>query len=487
MDWVKVKCTVDRDTDLVEGHVMFDRIDSSHVIVEPTDVEKARRILSNVAETLNAAKKEKKVPEGPITVSPEERVKIPTVEGISETFEFIRDMKGLFFEVSAPHVESMEKCEIDIDKIKLPENKCAIYVMAYPKVKGVEFKTIRIPQITIFKTTIPLVGGCCDAWYCNEDSRELLIKDGWSLFEDNNRTMIACWKGRSIFFLPDISHEKPNVDLFDDKINLIKVVILTWVKSCLPSDPTKLEIKINDVKSRIFFDGEVPKTVLTSLKKRYCEDEENTKKLLKDTQVSVERMSKELTSSYVYMVSLEQRLKLLKTVTIDIEEKFLSELDKLKVHPRVSNVKFDKSGEMLRIVTTPIAVDGVWVGKYTIAVPLSNNRETQIELRNLFPQPKSKRHHPHIETSGNTCYGNIKNIVIEMGARMQLFELVDLMVSFLESVNKGDPWGKEIEQWHTKEAREFYEGLFGKVAKKVKPVLIKPKPEGEEVNVQEGQ
>lgn len=482
MDWTPFTIKRSQDRKLTENKVVFHRVDDDNILVEPGDAEKVRALFNDdVAAKLNKAKKVEK--EGPITVTPEQRVIIPEKEGLRETFEFLRALNGLFFEVKAPHIENLENCEIDLSQEKDDKLRYNIYVMAYPKVKDGKFAIAPIQSVKVFKTQIFMIGGCKDSWVCNEETKEQMLKDGFSLFEDEDKILIAAWKGRTLFFLPDISHEKPELgmDVVNDKINLIKVIVLTFAKSNMPCDTSQVEKHINDIRSRIYFDGQVPEKVLGSLKQRYIEDEGQIKSELNNCNKRIKDLSSQLTGEYSSMVRLEHSLKMVGLVSVDVEAKFKAEMEKLKVHPMVANVKFDKAGEKLTVITNPVPTHGVWVGKYILTLPMTLKAENQVEIRNLFPQPKTKRHHPHIESNGNTCWGNIKNVIIEMSARMSLFELVDLLISFLESVNITDPWGQHISEWKDKETKKYYEGMFGKP-----PKSLKKEEEGEDAEVPEG-
>lgn len=56
--------------------------------------------------------------------------------------------------------------------------------------------------------------------------------------------------------------------------------------------------------------------------------------------------------------------------------------------------------------------------------------------------------HPHIAgDTGEACLGNVASTIAELSSQMQLYALVTVCLSFIESVNTADPAGKNIINW----------------------------------------
>lgn len=88
------------------------------------------------------------------------------------------------------------------------------------------------------------------------------------------------------------------------------------------------------------------------------------------------------------------------------------------------------------------------IGAFQITIPTSKGNPHWKNLTRTAPGPEGKRMNaPHVNSEGNACLGNTKDLFPDLTARREFATAVELAIAFIESVNTSDAWGKYIVNW----------------------------------------
>ncbi len=87
------------------------------------------------------------------------------------------------------------------------------------------------------------------------------------------------------------------------------------------------------------------------------------------------------------------------------------------------------------------------IGEFRIDMCVKNGRES-IKLHNLANRNTENCHyHPHIDTEGGCCFGNISSNVYELLGEYEFYGLTVLLMTFLSSCNLPDAYCSDITKW----------------------------------------
>jgi hypothetical protein len=130
-----------------------------------------------------------------------------------------------------------------------------------------------------------------------------------------------------------------------------------------------------------------------------------------------------------------------KTAAFDIE----AQLRRITEMPIVKDTQL--SGSVLKVLVGPIQIAmgsrTYAIGLVQIAVNLENG---QILFSNCTRR-LNNRPHPHVQTNGTPCWGEIQVSIMDLLARWMLAELITVIVRYLQSVDPKDSWGGSIVNW----------------------------------------
>lgn len=134
-----------------------------------------------------------------------------------------------------------------------------------------------------------------------------------------------------------------------------------------------------------------------------------------------------------------------------------NQLEQIADLPKVDLVKLEvKSSSSALVVTTntlycTVSNGGTYLlGEYKIAIKLGTS---SIVIKNL--DEKNRRYsywgegcqHPHINPSGQACFGNIRELLAQLCQEHQYMAIVDILINFLESANLNDSAGHYAANW----------------------------------------
>jgi hypothetical protein len=123
--------------------------------------------------------------------------------------------------------------------------------------------------------------------------------------------------------------------------------------------------------------------------------------------------------------------------------------DKLKEHPRITKLEFNRFNNIV-ITTDMITMQHPRHGDRTLGrfeITLGVSEDMDIVFKNL-DYPRNGRHHPHITSDGNACWGDVGATIAKYMGELQLVGLVEMLFAFLESFNEDDDWGRFAALWY---------------------------------------
>lgn len=139
----------------------------------------------------------------------------------------------------------------------------------------------------------------------------------------------------------------------------------------------------------------------------------------------------------------------------NLRGKFIREIDTIKNISQVTAVdeytNIDKGIISVDVADIKVRCQRNWyyLGNYTIDINISEKtvrfKNTSNILRRSYWGPCC--HHPHCNGDGKPCLGNISTQVIELICSLDLAFLVNLCISYLQSVNVNDAAGRYIVNW----------------------------------------
>lgn len=119
----------------------------------------------------------------------------------------------------------------------------------------------------------------------------------------------------------------------------------------------------------------------------------------------------------------------------------------LEAHPRIAAIDF--IGNKLVIVTDDVDIEHMrtgekrWLGRFKITHDL---RSMMITFENL-DNPRGGRPHPHVDSDGNACFGQLASTVAKIFKDGDLLLLFEHELVYLESFNEDDDYGRYAAYW----------------------------------------
>lgn len=133
---------------------------------------------------------------------------------------------------------------------------------------------------------------------------------------------------------------------------------------------------------------------------------------------------------------------------------FAAEFDKLLTLPKIKLITVDNN--LLNVYTDiiycqhPKTGNFHEIGAFRLQINLDGKNDG-LRFFNLSRQVsgynKGMMQAPHVFDDGKACLGNIQEVIPELIAGYQFYELIMLAIAFLESVNIDDAAGKFIDNW----------------------------------------
>lgn len=157
-----------------------------------------------------------------------------------------------------------------------------------------------------------------------------------------------------------------------------------------------------------------------------------------------------------YLTQLRQCLattKLIAGIEASPQIDIAGQLQRIKAMPLVKKVSIDS--DYFRCLVGPITITTkedtrLRISSQTYAVGMIevtlNMRTQELTLQN-FTRRHAGRPHPHCNSSGRPCWGEIAASVVELGSKWMLAELMVVVIRFLQSVDPSDSWGSMIREW----------------------------------------
>lgn len=121
------------------------------------------------------------------------------------------------------------------------------------------------------------------------------------------------------------------------------------------------------------------------------------------------------------------------------EERKGTEFDNLLLHPDIENIELE--GYRIIVTTKPIKIeyDGelYFIGRCVIYLDTNGSQGYVLRFKNL-DQNIQGHAHPHVETNGVPCLGNIKECIPQMVGANQFAAVINVAIQYLKSYTHGD-------------------------------------------------
>jgi len=138
---------------------------------------------------------------------------------------------------------------------------------------------------------------------------------------------------------------------------------------------------------------------------------------------------------------------------VDMHSKEI-EFDKLLTHPDIENIAVD--GSNILVYTVPIEIEHrhkVYdIGKFCITLSSNANNNWIVLFKNLTRTEGDGRPHPHVNSDGRPCLGNINECLPSIIGAHQYAAAISVAIQYIRSYTNNDE-GKpyvDIEYWPVK-------------------------------------
>lgn len=225
--------------------------------------------------------------------------------------------------------------------------------------------------------------------------------------------------------------------------NSIIYFFINALEEFIKTNKVKTEDLTNVIKNRAIelFKEELNNEILESVKR------------INIIETDIKSYDKSIQNLYFEKEKKKRSSEVLKEVIKNLEKNIVKQIKEIKTLPFVKSVRLLIKG--LKIDVGSIKIKDVYIGDFVIYIT-----PREINIENTNPQDNEKRLiHPHIDTGGNICFGNRRNLVYEMLAKYEYKKLVYFLYLFLKSYNKNDKY-YSITYWNGKSEEEEEEERF---------------------------
>ena len=174
------------------------------------------------------------------------------------------------------------------------------------------------------------------------------------------------------------------------------------------------------------------------------------KERMERMQHEIENYQREMKNRYDNVIRLRAQVELAEKQLKDVDEKLIKELDNIVAHEKIKDMhikdgKFivytelmhfyhDQNGDKYRLGNMRIEIDPA---NTSIRFFSDNNR------RGYWRDSP----HPHVNSEGSACLGNVGGTIAELSSQMEIYALVMVGIDFLENINTSDPAGRSYSAW----------------------------------------
>jgi len=197
---------------------------------------------------------------------------------------------------------------------------------------------------------------------------------------------------------------------------------------------------------------------------RVITDSGNARAQLDRANIDIARLQQELTAAVRQAAAAENYLHGL-TSSAGKAERYGTEFDRLTSLDRVQEVTIN--GQVIEVLTETIYCPHPKtgqvheLGRFKISISTEGDSYGNYLLRfiNLDRQPKHPNgdvvmNAPHVNSVGNPCLGNIKEMIPQLIGRHEYPALIMMAIAFLESANVDDQWGQSLSSFPLKTTTE---------------------------------
>jgi len=257
------------------------------------------------------------------------------------------------------------------------------------------------------------------------------------LVVDDEDTVAAEIHGSSLYVLFDLPHGGI------DAAPILKAIMDGWEQRMFDTEEFRARVQASEISESEHSRARY----ISACKKRVEGELREARKHL----VNTKELQDKYREQYVEIIrrhdELVRSLQRLEGQSGDTEAEYASEYDRLRAHPKLTNVTIQ--GDVISFFTQPLVTTRLSdrtirdLGVYVIRVNIETG-SVRIDNRT---RKVGGRNHPHDMESGRLCLGNMVEAIANLTARYQFEQLFAIMVRFLENPNERDSAGSHIIHW----------------------------------------
>ena len=275
---------------------------------------------------------------------------------------------------------------------------------------------------------------------------------GVVVFDDTGWPVAEIVNENNLYIFHDICHEGTNHELQIYQ-RILEEVVSEF--SLSPEEKAERQQKLAEERRR-----KSRERYIAECSKRFEKTVKGTKKKIETGHREIEELQKRLTRKIRETRGAERKLEQLNASADSQLENYGKEFDSLSAVPGVEDVQV--SDGVIKVFTEHIYItpdgysDTFDIGKFRMEI-YTSGANGGIRFFNITRKGSGNGyniHHPHVNSSGSPCLGNIKELVSQLIGEYEYSAVAQLGLQYLKSVNINDSAGEGIfKYWPKKEEK----------------------------------
>ncbi len=265
-----------------------------------------------------------------------------------------------------------------------------------------------------------------------------------SAVDDINLGEAQVLLGRKNIFFPAIDpHRSINTAVED-----LRRLLPPLIPLALETDKRKIKRLLKNFEE--FYRHTTFESYARECQKRFEKALQSTQKKIKQAEENIQSLQQKLVEEIRILDGQKRKLQQMEASKTSTLEVYKKEFEKLLQVPHIRGITI-REGK-ISVFTDRIYIshggEVYDIGNFRIDV-YTDGSEGGLRFYNLTHQGPEGYHHPHVDSSGKPCLGNIQETIATLIGSYQFSVVIMLALQYLESVNTDDSWGERISQWPT--------------------------------------
>lgn len=263
---------------------------------------------------------------------------------------------------------------------------------------------------------------------------------GIPIYEEKQGIIVGEIIDDNVYFYFDLTnadHGGP-IKIFEHFIDKVKFI--------LEVDSKTYQEYLNDIKIK-----QKENFVKKELAK-LSEDKQIQRNNFYDNHYQTDSTGRELIQSLIYLKNETKQFKSWITMREKIEQELLNDFQAIKKQTMVRNVSIQDTTLIIQTnciyCYNPLSNTKHEIGEFLIKIGIFDCRIQLFNISRKIDAYYAKMNGPHIDHYGQPFDdGFLQNIINNLAGKKKFFELVKVLISFIESVNVNSAAGKHIDKW----------------------------------------